>query len=63
MTSQKVLLGVAIAIGVSIPTGIERIGDPTVKVLVQVVALLAILWAALKVDPKAVSDSIRPPKP
>ena len=63
MKQSTVLLGVALAIAVTIPTAIEKIPDPTVKVLVQIIALLAILWAALKVDPKAVSDSIRPPKP
>lgn len=62
MKQSHVLLGVAIAIGVSIPTGIERIPDPTVKVLLQIVAVLALLWAATKVDLKQISDSIRPPK-
>jgi hypothetical protein len=60
---SAILLGIALTIGVSIPTGIERIPDPTVKVLVQIVALLAILWAGLKIDPKQISDSIKPPKP
>lgn len=63
MKQSTVLLGIALAIGATIPTGIEHIPDPTVKVLVQVAALLAILWSAMKIDPKSLSDSIRPPKP
>lgn len=63
MNGQRALLGIAIGIGISIPTAINAIPDPTVKVMVQIVAVLGILWAALRIDPKAISDSIRPPKP
>lgn len=61
MNKDTILLMAALAVGAQIPTTIEKIPNPTVKVLVQLLAMCVLLLAAMKIDPKRIG-SIPPPK-
>jgi len=56
------MLTFALVIGAQIPSTIEKIADPTVKALVQIVAVLVLVFIVLRIDPKAMG-SMRPPPP
>jgi hypothetical protein len=62
MKRDGVLLAAALLIGLQIPATIEKIGNPTVKALVQIIAVLALVYCAMKVD-LSKFGSIRPPPP
>jgi hypothetical protein len=59
------LLGVAVALAVQIPTTIQGIPDATVRAVVQVFTLLAVVVCSTLVKPRDVStvivNSLRPP--
>ena len=63
MKKSNSLLALALIVGAQVPLTIEKIHDGTVKALVQLLALLVLVYACTKVDLKEVSDSIRPPRP
>lgn len=56
------MLTLALVIGAQIPSTIEKIVDPTVKALVQIAAVLVLVFIVLRIDPKAMG-SMRPPPP
>lgn len=62
-TQNGTLLGVALLVAVQIPASIEHIQNPTVKALVQILALLAVIWAALRVDASSPLTLRPPPAP
>jgi len=62
LNRNSALLALAATIGIQIPTSIERIQEPIVKVLCQLLAMLTVTYVAVKIDPrKGLSDPPPPP--
>lgn len=61
MNKDTALLLAALGVAAQVPTTIEKIVDPTVKALVQLLALCVLLLAAVKIDLKK-TPSIPPPR-
>lgn len=62
MNKNSALLAIALLVGVNIPLSIEKIPNPTVKALVQLLAVLILVFLAMKVDTSKF-PSMRPPPP
>lgn len=60
-----VLLGVAVVLAAQIPSTIQSIPNPTVRAMVMVGALIAVVVCSLLVDTRevrtAIANSLRPP--
>lgn len=50
LNRNSALLAAALLVGVQVPSTIERIADPTIKALVQLLAVLVLILAAMKID-------------
>ncbi len=58
------LLGAGGVIAAQIPTTIEKVADPVVKVLLQCLVLLIVIFAVMKIDlRKGFTPTIPPPPP
>jgi len=62
VNKNSALLAIALLVGVNIPTSIEKIPNPTIKTLVQLLAVLVLVYLAMKVDTTKF-PSIHPPPP
>jgi hypothetical protein len=57
------LLAIAATVGVQVPTTIETIREPWMKVLAQLLTLLVVTYCAAKIDPSKGFKSLPPGPP